>query len=252
MKWNPTLYQNKHAFVFNYGESLIELLDPKQHERILDLGCGTGELTAQIANICPNVIGMDLSADMIQQARLDYPGVRFEVGDAANFHFEDGFHAIFSNAALHWVTNYRGAIKCMHHNLREGGRIVIEFGGKGNVKSIVQSLKSCLQLKGYAKQAEVNPWYFPSIGEYTSELEKVGFRVTYAIHYDRPTLLADRENGVVDWIKMFGKMFFKEVSAVDIEDISRQVQEMLRPKLFREGEWFADYKRIRIVAYKEG
>ncbi len=251
MKWNPELYKNKHAFVFDYGESLIELLNPQKEERILDLGCGTGELTAKIGQSCPNIIGMDKSVEMIHQAKLDFKGVHYKVGDASDFYFEEKFNAIFSNATLHWVKNYQAAIKCMYNNLLEGGRIVIEFGGKGNVESIVNSLKNNLAKRGFNKQANLTPWYFPSIGAYSTALENNGFHVTLANHYNRPTKLADNENGIVDWIKMFGKAFFVDVPNDLIEEISNEVQKELKPILFKEDNWFADYKRIRVVAYKE-
>ncbi|MEO0339651.1 MAG: methyltransferase domain-containing protein [Bacteroidota bacterium] len=252
MKWNPELYKTKHAFVFDYGESLIELLKPQEQERILDLGCGTGELTHKISQTCPHVVGIDKSPEMIEKAQHEFPGIHFEVGDAANFNFKEKFDAIFSNATLHWVNQYQAAAQCMYDNLVEGGRIVVEFGGKGNVQSIVNLLKSKLADSGYTEQAQLNPWYFPSIGAYSSELERVGFRVSYAVHYDRPTQLADNDNGIIDWIKMFGRVFFKGVDQHDIEAISATVQDELETELFQNGHWYADYKRIRIVAYKEG
>ena len=102
----------------------------------------------------------------------------------------------------------------------------------------------------YKKEAKMNPWYFPSIGEYSTELEKVGFKVSYAEHYDRPTKLADKETGIMDWIMMFGKVFFANVSKDDIEEIAQEVQSDLQSKLFYDDNWFADYKRIRIIAKK--
>ncbi|MEO1713803.1 MAG: methyltransferase domain-containing protein [Bacteroidota bacterium] len=208
MQWNPDLYTSKHAFVFDYGASLIELLHPQPTERILDLGCGTGELTQQIAQLSPDTTGMDQSLEMVQKAQDAFPGVNFIVGDAAHFQFPKKFHAIFSNATLHWVSNYRAAAQCMYDNLLPEGRMVIEFGGKGNVQSIVQSLQKQLAARGYTEQSMHQPWYFPSIGAYSALLEAVGFRVTFAQHYDRPTKLVDAENGIVDWIRMFGKSFF--------------------------------------------
>lgn len=251
MKWNSDLYKSKHAFVFNYGESLIEFLSPKEGERILDLGCGTGELTNEINKIAANVVGMDKSMEMIEKAKREFHELEFVVGDAADFQFSEKFDAIFSNATLHWVKNYQAAIKGMYDNLLPVGRIVIEFGGKGNVELIISSLKVALKKRGYLKEAAMNPWYFPSIGEYATELEKIGFRVTYAEHYNRPTKLADKESGIIDWITMFGSVFFDKVSKNDIEEISKEVQLSLESTLFNDNNWYADYKRIRIMAKKE-
>ena len=87
MKWNAELYDDKHSFVFQYGESVLELLDIKQGEQIIDLGCGTGHLTKQIKDNGAEVTGIDASAEMIEKAEKEFPGVDFRVADGANFHF---------------------------------------------------------------------------------------------------------------------------------------------------------------------
>ncbi len=249
-KWDAQLYNNKHSFVYDYGASLIELLDPKPEERILDLGCGSGELTHKIKELTQAVVGMDKSAEMIQRAQTQFPLIDFIVGDASDFHFEQAFDAIFSNAALHWVIPYTQAIRCMYDSLKEGGRMVVEFGGKDNVKTIVGQLRQALLKRGYVKQSELGLWYFPTVGEYTSALEAVGFKVTFAQWYDRPTALADAARGIKDWLVMFCKTFLEGVDDLDVVDIMNEVQAGLKPKLFNNGKWYADYKRIRIVAYR--
>ena len=251
MQWNPDLYNAKHAFVFDYGAALIELLAPQTDERILDLGCGTGELTHRIHRAGARVTGLDRSPAMIRRARADYPQVTFEVGDATTYRAPRPYDAIFSNATLHWVKAYEAAAAGMYTNLRSGGRLVVEFGGQGNVAAIVGALRGQLVNRGYPRAAAADPWYFPSIGAYARVLERVGFRVTYAAHYDRPTPLADGRDGIVDWIKMFGAHFFEGVPGSEVEAIARAAQEALRPRLFADGRWVADYKRIRVVAVRE-
>lgn len=249
-KWNANLYNDKHSFVYAYGASLIDILNPKVNERILDLGCGSGELTALINERSEDVVGMDKSVEMISKAKTQFPLCKFKVEDASRFNFDVPFDAIFSNAALHWVTNYNEAITCMYRNLKKGGRIVLEFGGKDNVKKITTQLRKSLLKRGYKKQAELKLWYFPSIGEYTIALESAGFLVSSAQWYARPTELADDKTGIKDWLQMFCKPFFVEVDNSDVSDILTEVQEFLRPDLYVDGKWFADYKRIRIVAHR--
>lgn len=181
-KWKPELYNEKHSFVYHYGESLIELLDPKENQRILDLGCGSGQLTFKINELANEVIGIDKSAEMITDAKSKFPNIEFKVADASNFRFNKKFDSIFSNATLHWVKNHKNSIKCMYENLNTDGKIVLEFGGKGNVQTIVNELRNSLQSKGYSEQSKLDLWYFPSIGEYTTELESAGFRVLFAEH----------------------------------------------------------------------
>ena len=250
-KWKPELYNEKHSFVYTYGESLVKLLDPKENERILDLGCGSGQLTFKINELAKETIGIDKSAEMIDDAKSKFPMIEFQVGDAEKFAFDKKFDSIFSNAALHWVLNPKSAIRCMYENLKHNGKIVVEFGGKGNVQTIVGQLRSSLRIRGYIKQAELDLWYFPSIGEYTTELESAGFRVLLATHYDRPTELSDEKSGIKDWLSMFAQGFFDGVAQDHIEEIKKEVQEMVKEKCLINGKWFADYKRIRIVAIKE-
>ncbi|EDP71377.1 Cyclopropane-fatty-acyl-phospholipid synthase [Flavobacteriales bacterium ALC-1] len=251
MKWDSKLYKNKHAFVFEYGESLVDVLDPKPEETILDLGCGTGELTYSISKKTLNIIGMDYSPEMIASAKVNFPEIQFFVKDAANFNFDIQFDSIFSNATLHWILDYKSCVKSMYHNLKPNGKLIIEFGGKDNVGLIVKTLRNHLKQYGYIEQSQLKQWYFPSIGEYCQVLEKVGFRVTLAQHYDRPTELRENNNGIKDWLEMFAKNFFFNVNSSDKAKILDHIQEDLRPRLFSNGKWFADYKRLRIIAIKQ-
>jgi len=143
------------------------------------------------------------------------------------------------------------AIDCMYENLKTNGRLVIEMGGKNNVQSIMDAIKKYLP-KYTTTSTSFNIWYYPSLSEYTSRLEAKGFRVTYASHYDRETELKDTANGIKDWIKMFGSSFLKNIDEASADKMLTEIQGSLRPTNFREGKWFADYKRLRIVAIKQG
>jgi trans-aconitate methyltransferase len=188
---------------------------------------------------------------MIADAKLKYSGIEFLVMDAVDFQFDEPVDAIFSNAVLHWVLKKEEAIKSMYRNLKASGRLVAEFGGKGNVQTIVNQLRLSLAKRGYEANANLELWYFPSLGEYTTLLEKHGFRVTMAQHYDRLTELADRESGIKDWLEMFGNTFFKNVPPAAKEEMKEEVQQSIKEKLYSDGKWYADYKRIRVIAIKE-
>jgi len=248
--WDAQLYNEKHNFVYDYGTGLIDLLAPKPEERILDLGCGSGELTAKINTVAKGTVGIDKSPEMVAKAKAQFPNCAFEVGDAVNLNFSEPFDAVFSNATLHWVLDYKKAIQNIYASLVDGGRMVAEFGGKDNVMAITDTLRDCLCQSGYVRQSALQLWFFPSIGEYTSALESQGFTVTFAQWYDRPTALADSETGIADWLQMFAKPFFDRISADHALEIRNEVQDSLRDRLFKNGTWYADYKRIRIVAFK--
>jgi trans-aconitate methyltransferase len=132
-EWNANLYDAKHAFVWKYGADLVPLLAPQSGERILDIGCGTGHLTAQIAESGARVVGVDRSPEMATAARKAYPKLQFEVADARDLPFRDEFDAVFSNAMLHWIREPELVVRSVRNALRPGGRFVAEFGGKGNI-----------------------------------------------------------------------------------------------------------------------
>lgn len=248
MKWDTNLYDQKHSFVTKYGEDLLSLLDAKPGEQILDIGCGSGHLTKLIADAGAEVTGLDSSQEMIATAQAAYPAINFVAADASDFAFAEPFDAIFSNAALHWVERAEEAIICMSRALKPGGRFVIEMGGKGNIAGIATELEKALRnLDG--RQAKATN-YFPSIGEYSTLLEKHGIEVVSALLFDRPTKLEGGEEGLENWIKMFRRELIAALTEEEKHAVFAEVKSVLRDKLFKDGSWHADYRRLRIVAFK--
>jgi trans-aconitate 2-methyltransferase len=248
--WNAGLYDQRHSFVYQHGADLLELLAPRAGERILDLGCGTGHLTAQIAARGAEVLGLDASAEMIEQARKNHPQLSFEIADATRFEVTEPFDAVFSNAVLHWVKPPEKAVERIAAALKPGGRFVAEFGGKGNVAAILAGVNRAVSAVLGRDAGDVNPWYFPSVGEYTSMLETNGLGVHYAALFDRPTPLEDGEQGMANWLTMFGAPCFAMLAEADRPSAVAAAVEQTRPKLYRDGQWTADYRRLRVVAIK--
>ena len=243
--WDAEQYEGKHSYVWRLGAGVAELLAPLPGERILDVGCGTGQLTAEIAKKGAQVVGLDNSANMIGQARQNYPGVAFVLGDATSFRFDEPFDAVFSNAALHWVKQAGAAVESIARALRAGGRFVAEFGGHGNTRSILNALRLALGPESDARC----PWYYPSVGEYASLLEPYGLEVRQAELFDRPTPLQG-EAGMEDWLRMFCGSFFKDMPSEEAAAKMREVAGLLRPERYRDGVWTVDYRRLRVVAVK--
>lgn len=254
--WDASLYQEKHGFVWQYGEDLLQLLQPQTGEKILDLGCGTGQLTEKIAQSGAEVIGIDNADSMIVRARDNFsslPNLRFEVADARNFHslfLQESLDAVFSNAALHWVKEADAVINNIYKALKIGGRFVAEFGGKGNIQAITHALYKALGEIGIDNASALNPWYYPSIAEYSSLLEAYGFEVQYAILFSRPTPLTDGDAGMANWIKMFASSFLNQLDNDEKIQVIQGVEEQLKPALYKSGTWTADYRRIRIFAIR--
>jgi trans-aconitate methyltransferase len=248
--WDANLYDQNHSFVSNYGNHLIELLAPKQGEKILDLGCGTGDLAKKLYDRGVDMVGVDKSQNMISQALSKYPHINFMVRDVTNLGYYLEFDAIFSNATLHWVKQPKQALHCIYQSLKPGGRFVAEFGGKGNVRMITDEIIQQIKQSGIEFNMEQFPWYYPSIAEYTCLMEQTGYRVIFAEHFDRPTPL-DGENGLRNWMKMFGSHLFEGMDEMKKDSIITKVESKLKDVLYKNGKWIADYKRIRVIGLKE-
>lgn len=248
-QWNADLYQQSHSFVWQYGRDLIALLAPQPGERILDVGCGTGQLTVEVARSGAEVVGIDSSAAMIEQAHANFPELTFRVEDVRALTFDGEFDAVFSNAALHWVQPPDAAAAAMARALKPGGRLVAEFGGHGNIAEIMRAAKSAWKSVG-AGSPPPHPWYYPSIGEYATQLEGVGLEVTFAILFDRPTPLDGGPAGLARWFEMFGAHWTAPLEPARRAAFVEATERAAGPKLLRDALWSADYRRLRVVARK--
>ena len=247
-KWNAELYDDKHSFVWKMAAGLLDLLDAKPGERILDLGCGTGPMAGEIAKKGATVVGVDRSPEMVEHARRNYPELQFEVMDAREIVFAEPFDAVFSNATLHWIKEPERAVAGIAKALKPGGRFVAEFGGKRNVQELMLAAARAWKKLGLPGAPE--PWYYPGIAEYSGILEQYGLEVTYANLFERPTPLEDGENGMRNWLKMFGSAFVGELPEERKEAALRAIEEECGGALLRNGQWVMDYRRLRVVGRK--
>ena len=248
-RWDSDAYDGGHSFVFEYGEDVVALLEPQAGERILDLGCGTGHLSARIATSGADVVGIDSSTEMIAQARDRYPDPEFIHADARTVAFEEPFDAVFSNAALHWIPEQDAVLESVAAALVPGGRFVAELGGAGNVAAIVEAVREVAADGGYEV---TSPWYFPTIGEYAARMESHGLETRYASLFERPTELEDGANGLANWLDMFGDSLLSPIPERERPELIDAVEDRLREDHYREGTWIADYRRLRVVAVKAG
>jgi trans-aconitate methyltransferase len=184
-KWNAADYAANSAVQQAWARELIARLSLRGDEHVLDVGCGDGKVSAEIAHAVPHgaVVGIDASPQMIQFARATFstrkiPNLKFRVMDARRIRFAQPFDLVFSNATLHWVDDHpaflRGAAAC----LRPGGRLVVSCGGKGNAQDVFVTLRPEMRLKHWRQffRRIPKPYFFHSPAEYEKWLPQFGFK----------------------------------------------------------------------------
>jgi trans-aconitate methyltransferase len=248
--WDAEAYDAQASIVTRLGTPVLDLLAPGPGMRVLDLGCGTGHLTAQIAAAGAEAIGLDADAAMVSRARALYPHLRFEIARGEDFTLDAPVDAVFSNAALHWMTEPAAVAASVARALVPGGRFVAEMGGEGNVAVLLDAIRRALTDAGVPRERQAMPWYFPSIGEYAALLERAGLEPTYMHLFDRPTPLDDCPEGPADWYRIFGGAFLAVAPAERQGRVLARATELARPALYRDGRWYADYRRLRFVAVR--
>jgi trans-aconitate methyltransferase len=242
--WQTNTYLKHAGFVAELASPVLELLNPQKGEHILDLGCGDGRLTKALQDLGIIVKGVDYSEDFVKTAKS--LGLDAEQMDAHNLTFQQEFDAVFSNAALHWMKQPEEVIAGVKRALRPNGRFVAEFGGHGNIGSILDALRIALAERGINLD-DVNPWYFPTPDEYKALLEQATFRVDYIELIPRPTPLP---TDILGWLTVFANSFTKLLPENEQEAFLKQVMTLTAPKLQQaDGSWSVDYVRLRFAAY---
>ncbi|MFZ3037412.1 MAG: class I SAM-dependent methyltransferase [Rugosibacter sp.] len=243
--WNASEYVKHASFVPTMANDVMGLLDPKEGEVILDVGCGDGELTQKLQEKGCSVIGIDSSPSMIETAKNR--GIESYVMDGHNIPYQNKFDAVFSNAALHWLTQPERAIKGAYLALKVNGRFVAEFGGKGNIAALLKAMQEVFEENADFGQFHM-PWFFPSVEEYQGLLEQAGFHVKYIELIPRPTPL---KSGVEKWLEIFAEGITSHLSQEQKTVFLGSVKNKLLSVLFTEQSgWVADYVRLRFEATK--
>ena len=242
--WNAERYARHAAFVAELGAPLVDLLDPRPGMQVLDLGCGDGRLAERIAACGADVVGVDTSEELVAAARAR--GVDARIMDGQALAFDHQFHAVISNAALHWMPRSDDVIDGVHRALKPGGRFIAETGSAGNVAQVIAALKAALARRGRDADA-ANPWYFPTLDAYRRRLEAKGFVVDEIAAFARPTPI---DSQLADWLDTFGESFLNLVAANERPALKADVAEALRETLTdQRGRWTIDYVRLRFAAH---
>ncbi len=241
--WDASLYAGNGRFVALLAESLVEVLQPRPGERILDLGCGDGFLTRRIAESGATLVGVDNSVPMVSAAKERGVDAHCCSGEALAFDGE--FDAVFSNAALHWMRDQDAVLQGVYRALKPGGRFVAECGGHGNIAAIRVALIAVLTGRGIPLERIENNQFF-NCAEYRTRLESRGFQVEEITLTPRPTPLP---SGMAAWLETFRSSVLELLPASERPDAVEQIVSLLKPVLRdRQGHWTADYVRLRFLA----
>ena len=242
--WNANEYHKHADFVSNLARPVIDLLNPQENEKILDLGCGEGTLSIEIEKFKAKVIAVDLSESMVE--KTNKKGIEAYIMSATELDFNFEFDAVFSNAVLHWVKDNKLAINKINASLRVNGRFIAEFGGYGNIRYLTDAIQ-----KVFDNHSEYgifnNPWYFPKDTDYKKLLESNGLKVEYIELIPRPTQIDDISN----WLTIFANGIVSHLTNEQQVQFKKEVREILKPKIYSEKDgWIADYVRLRVKAIK--
>ena len=248
-RWDPDRYRRWAPFVPALGREVLDLLDPRPGEQVLDLGCGDGTLTAAIAERGCRVVGVDRSAAFVAAARRR--GLSAMAADARQLGDTElvagSFDAVFSNAVLHWIPEAGEVVAGVHRLLRRGGRFVAELGGAGNIAVVRGELHRALRRRGLDPAAR-DPWYFPTAEEYSALLERHGFAVTEIRLFPRPTPVPGT---LLEWLATFVTPFTANLDAATWDEVAAEVSAATAPRLrAADGAWTVDYVRLRFRGVK--
>ncbi len=240
--WDAQGYSHNARFVSDLGMAVVDLLAPRPGETILDLGCGDGALTANLAALGVAVTAIDSSPSMVAAAAK--LGLNVHLADMHEFDLGRRFDAVFTNAVLHWTRDIDEVVGRVAKHMMPDGRFVGEFGGFGNVAAIVTAILASLALEGAPPSAF--SWYFPTPEEFGEVLENAGFEIVSAQLIPRPTPLPA---GMAGWLTTFARPFAGHLEADARKLVLARAEELLAGSLCdKSGAWTADYVRLRFHA----
>ncbi len=232
--WNAKDYERNSQAQQKWARELIANLNLTGAEDVLDLGCGDGKVTAEIAQLVGDgaVVGIDNSMQMIDLAKEKYsqnkhPNLSFQLMDASDLSFEDCFDVAFSNAALHWVKNHKPVVEGLYKSLRVGGKILLRMGGKGDAEgilSVMDELKTSNKWAQYFTEFEF-PFSFLGVDEYQMLLRESGFSIN-RVELIPKDMTHDGKPGLEGWIRTtwlpYTQRIPKEKREIFIEEVSSQ------------------------------
>ncbi len=249
-------YKKASTHQKEWGNKIIAEFKLKGNERILDLGCGDGALTAELAQLAPDgfVLGIDGSRGMIETARkLERKNLSFKVQDINSLDFDNEFDVVFSNATLHWIKDHKRLLKYVYRGLKPNGFLRFNFGAEGNCINFIRIIQMAIQLpeyEAYFSGFEL-PWYFPEIVSYEALVKEYPFREAKVWGENADRYFPD-VSSIVKWIDQPSLVPFLEVIPSTKKQSFRNyvMERMIDATLQKDGTCFETFRRINVWARK--
>ncbi len=249
-------YEKASSHQKEWGAKLIAELNLTGSEHVLDLGCGDGTLTHQLAELLPNgdVLGIDASQGMIDAAApKELDNLCFRRLDINDLDFVEQFDVVFSNATLHWVKDHQCLLQNVHRALRVGGLLRFQFAGNGNCSNFFAVVREAMAREGFHTffAGFEWPWYMPSVDEYKSLTESSGLRDTRVWGENADRFFPHAE-AMIRWIDQPSLVPFLAHVADSVKDSFRDfvVSRMMERTRQEDGRCFETFRRINVSAAK--
>lgn len=239
-----------------WGSNLISQLHLTGTETVLDLGCGDGALSEQIARLVPKgrVIGIDASYGMLQTAKkIKCDNLSFIQMDINTMEFSNEFDIIFSNAALHWILDHSLLLNRSFNALKQGGSIHWNFAGEGTCAAFYDVVRTKMRDKQYAHYFKdfIWPWFMPSKEQYKALIEPIGFSKIEIMEENKDRYFSDADE-MVKWIDQPSIVPFITCIPDNMKESFRKevIQLMLEKTKQKDGTCFETFRRINVTAIK--
>ena len=247
MEWNAEKYHETCGRVTEHGIKLVDILRKRKCDKVLDIGCGIGVLTNEIAGFSNEVIGIDSSPAMIEKAKTMYPNLKFNVTDACSLCWENYFDVVFSNAVFHFIKTQDILLNNIYKALIKNGVLICEFGASGNIADLLDAMANACKKRS---KDYILRFYYPTQDEYSDMLEKQGFFVDSIITYDLDTQLKEGEFGLRNWINQIFSVEMEWFDTSAREEVFKEIESVLRPAQWDGENWHLPNRRIQVIARK--
>ena len=260
-QWDPERYSRHSSEQEKWARELILKLELKGDERVLDIGCGDGKVSARIAGSLATgrVLGIDSSPEMIEHAKRSFMDTRDNLAflclDAKEMSFGPEFDIVFSNAALHWVHDHLPLLKRIRRALRPSGRIMLQMAGEGNAATMVDVVDKVMRKKPWGPffQDFSFPYAFHRDTEYRSLVEMAGL-VVRRVELIPKIMSHEGKEGLAGWVRTTWLPYTQAVPEAMREEFIGEIVAAYETEYGadREGFFAVRMVRLEVEAFKQG